>query len=219
MNYPGLFAQNTTSVTVKAGSKISEVLTIADIFYYPQFTKGKVFFRDGNTAAAKLNYNLLVDEMQFIDPKGDTLSLADENTVQFICVDKDSFYYDRGYVRLVAGNKLAKLAEKQMWAVVETQKIGAYNTPTSTSSINSHASYNMNGSTYNLVVNEEVKLKKAAFYYFVDHYNRFVPAGKKNLLMLFPKEQRRIETYLRENKIDFNDKNDLEKIVQFLGLL
>jgi hypothetical protein len=37
--------------------------------------------------------------------------------------------------------------------------------------------------------------------------------------MLFPKEQRQIENYLKENKIDFSNKNDLEKLVGFLGQL
>ncbi len=115
MNHMGLFAQNKTSVTVKAGSKISDVFTAADIFYYPEFTKGRVYFKDGSTSSAKLNYSLLVDQIQFIDPKGDTLSLANQTTIQVISIDQDSFYYDKGYLRLVVGNKLVKLAEKKIW--------------------------------------------------------------------------------------------------------
>ncbi len=103
--------------------------------------------------------------------------------------------------------------------MVETQRMGAFNTPTSTASINSQAFYNVNGTTYNLVLNEELVLRKVALYYFLDSNNRMLPAGKKNLLKLFPKEQRRLETYLKENNVDFTNKKDLEKIVQFIGLL
>lgn len=144
----GLFAQNTASVTVKAGSKIRDVLTTADVFYYPQFTKGKVFFRDGSKAEAKLNYSCLVDEIHFIDPKGDTLALADEKTIKFIVIDSDSFYYDDGYVRRIAGSDVAKLAVKQVWVVGDTRKIGAYNTANTTSSITSYTSYTERGRTY-----------------------------------------------------------------------
>ncbi len=219
MNYTGLFAQNRTTITVKAGSKISDVFTPTELFYYPQFTKGKVYFKDGTTSSAKLNYSLLVDEIQFIGPKGDTLSLADQQTIGVICIEADSFYYDKGYLRFVAGNRLVKLVEKKIWQVAETQRMGAFNTPTSTASINSQAFYNVNGTTYNLVLNEELTLRKVELHFFMDRNSRVVPAGKKNLLKLFPKEQRRIETFLKDNQIDFTNKNDLEKIVQFLGLL
>jgi len=219
MEYTGLFGQNTTSITVKAGNKIRDVLTTADIFYYPQFTKGKVFFRDATKAEAKLNFSRLVDELHFIDPKGDTLVLADEKTIRFIHIDKDTFYYDQGYVRLVVGNNIVKLAEKQVWVLGDTKKIGAYNTANTTSSIASFNSYNEFGRTFDLVIKEDVVLRKVEYHYFGDKYNRFVLAGKKNLLMLFPKEQRRIGAYLKESKIDFSKKEDLEKIVQFLGHL
>ncbi len=78
-------AQDSTIVTIKAGNRIKDVLKPADIFYYPQFTSGKVFFKDGAKAAAKMNYNRLSDQMLFIGPKGDTLELADEKSIQIHC--------------------------------------------------------------------------------------------------------------------------------------
>ncbi len=215
--YP--FAQNTTSIIVKAGSNIRDVLSTADVFQYPQFAKGKVFFKDGSSAEAKMNYNRLVDEMHFIDPKRDTLALANEKLIKWIAINQDTFYYDQGYVRLISSTDVAKLAVKQVWIMGDTRKIGAYNTANSTSSITSYSSYSAGSRIYNLFVNEEVVLRKVEHYYFGDRYNHFVLAGKKNLLMLFPKEQRRIEVYLKENKIDFSNKDDLEKAVQFLDHL
>ena len=214
--YTGLFAQNTTSIAVKAGSNIMDVLSTADVFHYPQFTSGKVLFKDGISAEAKLNYNRLLDEMHFIDPKGDTLAIANEKTIKFIVIDKDSFFYDQGYVRLLYGNNVVKLAIKQVWKVVDTKKTGAYNMASSVSSISSKSSYFDGRRFHKITVNENVVLSKVEQYYFGDKYNRFVLANKKNLLMLFAKEQRRIEMYLKENKVDFNNKDDLEKVVQFL---
>jgi len=40
-----LSAQDSTFVTIKAGNKIKDVLSLTDIYYYPQFTSGKVFFQ------------------------------------------------------------------------------------------------------------------------------------------------------------------------------
>jgi hypothetical protein len=214
-----LFSQNTSFVTIKAGSNFMDVLTIADVFHYPQFTYGKVFFRDGTVAEVKMNYNKVLDEMHFIGPKGDTLALANEGTVKFIAIGEDSFYYDQGYVRNILGASIVKLAVKQVWKVVGNNKRGAYNSASSSSAISSKSSYSNGRGLYKLNVDEDMVLSKVELYYFGDKYNHFVLAGKKNLLMLFPKEQQRIGMFLTENKVDFSNRDDLEKTVRFLEQL
>ncbi|MCW3109444.1 MAG: hypothetical protein JWQ09_3950, partial [Segetibacter sp.] len=209
-------AQKKTFAIVKAGANIMDVLSTPDVFYFPEFTSGKVLHRDRTTAEGKLNYNRLVDEMHFINSKGDTLALADEMNIEYVAIGKDTFYYDGGYLRVLSSGNLAKLAMKDIWIISETRQVGAYNTTNTSVSITSFKSYTEGGRLYDLTVNEDVVLKKAEQHYFGDANNHFVLAGKKELLMLFPKEQRRIEMYLKENKINFTKKDDLEKIVQFL---
>ena len=218
--YSNLSAQDSTIVTIKAGNRIKDVLTPADIFYYPQYTSGKVFLRDGSKATARMNYTRLFDQMLFIDPHGDTLALANEKTFKFIAVDQDTFYFDEGYVRLIANNGGVKLAEKQIWVIADERKIGSHNRSTSTVAVTSLKSYSDEGTrakSYDLLINEDVVIRKETHYYFGDEYNHFVRAGKKKLLLLFPKEELRIENYLKENKVNFDKKDDLEKLVQFLG--
>jgi len=220
IGYLNLSAQDSTLVIIKTGNKIMDVLTSTDIFYYSQFTNGKVFFRDGTKGAAKMNYSRLFDQMLYIDPKGDTLALADEKTIKFITVDLDTFYFDEGYVRLVAGNNVVKLAEKQIWVMADIRKIGTHNKSTTTFAVESFSTYT-NGSdaakSKELILNEDIVLRKETQYYFGDEYNHFVRAGKKRLLLLFPKEQQGIENYLKENNVNFDKKEDLEKLAQFLG--
>ena len=57
--YSNLLAQDSTLVTIKAGNRVKDVLTTTDIYYYPQFTNGKVFLRDGSRAGARINYTRL----------------------------------------------------------------------------------------------------------------------------------------------------------------
>jgi hypothetical protein len=218
MGYSNLWAQDSTLVTIKAGSSIKDVLTTTNIFRYPQFISGNVFFRNGIKSIAMMNYNSLTDQMLFIDPKGDTLAVKDEKTIKFIALDKDTFYYEEGYVRLVASNSIVKLAEKQIWEVADIRKIGSHNRPSTTFAVTSYSTLTDRfGGTQDLLLNEDLVLRKKATYYFGDMYNHFVPAGKKNLLLLFPKEQNSLTNYLKENKVNFDKKNDLEKIAQFLA--
>ena len=220
MGYADLSAQDSTFVTIKAGNRVNDVLTPAEIYYYPEFTSGKVFFRDGSKAMGKMNYTRLFDQMLFISPKGDTLALADEKNIKFITIDQDTFYFDEGYVRLILNKGDVKLAEKQIWVVADVRKIGTHNKATSTVAITSLDSYTDRASrakSYDLLINEDMLIRKETQYFFGDKYNHFVRSGKKKLLLLFPKEQPGIENYLKENKVDFDKKDDLERIAQFLA--
>jgi hypothetical protein len=210
-------AQDSTQVTIKAGNKINDVLSPADLFYYPQFMPGKVFFRDGSKAASQMNYNRLSQQMLFISPQGDTLALADEKTIRHIAINKDTFYFDEGYMRHITGNHEIKLAERQVWMVADVRKIGTHNKPTNTFAITSFSTFtDLNGYTHNLTLNEDIILKKETYYFFGDQFNHFDRANRKNLQLLFSKEHRRLEGYLSDNKINFEKKDDLEQLTRFL---
>src|SRR5436305_8078222 len=93
--------------TVKAGEDIKESLPDSIKFLYPQFTSGLVYFKDGKISKAQLNYNLLVEEMQFIDNGNDT-AIANEATIKFIAIDTDAFYYDKAYLQTIMNTSSVK---------------------------------------------------------------------------------------------------------------
>ena len=221
ISYTDLWAQDSTYITIKSGDIVQEGLSTAEMYYYPQFTKGVVFFKSGTKATAKINYTRLFDQMLFIDGKGDTLALAEEQTIKFIAVDRDTFYYDEGYVKIIADNDFVKLAEKQIWVVADIRKPGPHNTSTSTIGVTSVRTFRQgNDAVRNpLKLDEDIVLRKETHYYFGDEYNHFARAGKKGLFELFNKKQRSIENYLKENKVDFNKKDDIEKLYQFVSKL
>jgi hypothetical protein len=158
--------------------------------------------------------------MLFIGNKNDTLAVADELTIKFIAIDQDTFYFDEGYVRLIRSDGTVKLAENQIWVVADVRKIGTHNRPTSTvaiTTVSSLSDVTGRAKSYDFIPNEDIVMRKETQYYFGDRYNHFVRAGKNKLLLLFPKEERSIENYLKKNKVNFDNRNDLEKLVQFIG--
>src|SRR5690348_1913158 len=102
----------TTAVTaqekkqvVQGNDDISASIPDSIKYKYASFTPGLVTFKDGNQGGSLLNYNLLAGEVQFISPKGDTLSLANEKTIKNIAINGDTFYFDNEYLQLTAGNR------------------------------------------------------------------------------------------------------------------
>jgi hypothetical protein len=113
---------------------------------------------------------------------------------------------------------VAKLAEKKYWEVADIRKIGSHGRPSTTFAVTSYSTITDRfGRTYDLVLNEDILLRKNTIYYIGDKYNHFVVANKKNLLLLFPKEQSTVTDYLKEQKIDFTKRADLEKLLAFLA--
>lgn len=211
-------AQDST-ITIKAGTSFSESVSMTDLYEYPQFVYGKVFFRQGDSTVARLNYQRLSDAMQFIDFKGDTLDIAYAGTIKFFRINNDIFYYDNGYVKLIKDNSTVKLAEKKTLIVTGRNKIGAYDMASPTSAITNYGSLIDHRAIYKLVPREDIILKRKTEYYLGDKYNHFVLANKKNLLRLYSKHDRPITAYLKENDIDFNKREDLEKLIQYLANL
>lgn len=209
-------AQDST-VIIKAGRSLNESVSMSDLYQYPQFVTGKVFFKPGDSGVAKLNYNRLLDEMQFIDPKGDTLSIANAGTIRFIHINNDVFYYDNGYVRLIKETNGLKLAGKQTLRMSGKEKIGAYGNANPASAIDSYGTLIDKKNIYKLVPNEDIILTKKTEYYFGDKYNRFVGATRKNLLKQFSEKSETLNAYLKENNVDLNSREDLEKLLLFLA--
>ena len=211
-------AQDSTLV-VKAGSSINESIAITDLYQYPEFRSGKVFFKSGDSGVAKLNYNRLIEDMLFIDLKGDTLSIANPGTIRSIRINNDVFYYEDGYVKLIKDTNGIKLAVKQTLRVSGKEKIGAYGMANPASAIDSYGKLMNQKGSYNLVPREDIMLAKKTQYYFGDRYSRFVWATRKNLLQQFSKHSRILNAYLKENNIDLNSREDLEKLLRFLSSL
>jgi hypothetical protein len=67
ISYTDLSAQDSTYVTIKAGNKVGDVLTHADIYFYPQFTTGQIVFKEGKKVVVDMNYSRLFDQMLYIN--------------------------------------------------------------------------------------------------------------------------------------------------------
>jgi len=215
-----LYAQGKEEVLIPAGSNLMDVLTPAKIYYYPNFVNGQSFFKDGSTARGRLNYNILNEEVEFINAQGDTMAIAKDQmlNIKYLLIDTTTFYYSNGYIQKLKENTTGKLLGKQLWVVTKRQKIGGYGEPTSTTAaIFSYTFFHLFGTfTPNLVMQENITLTKKTVYYIGDHYNLFLLANKKNFLKLYSKKKAEIEDYLKNNQVNFSKFDDLEKLFDLL---
>jgi hypothetical protein len=203
---------------VNPGQKIFDVIPRDEVYKYPEFTEGVVYLRGGTFGRARLNYNSLFGEMQFIDPKGDTLSLADEKNISRIFVNKDTFYYEDGCIELLTNYGKIKLAAKRIFSFSDRKKAGGLN-QSGSGEIETFTTFSSRQSFKDLTITETLTFTKRIVYYFGDEYNHFILASKKSLLKMFGEHNNQISEYLNQNKINFKSEEDLKKLCSFLKTL
>ena len=105
-----------------------------------------------------------------------------------------------------------------MLVVKKREKIGAYEQPTSTSAIESYGSFtdNFGNLTPGLKVRENITMTLRSDYYFGDKFNIFLLANKKNVVKVYPGKKDRINQYLKKNKVNFKNGDDLKWLLASL---
>ena len=217
-----LRAQDAGLIKVKDGADVTKTLSVRQKYLHPEFRTGHVWYTTGQAATARLNYNLLLGEIQFIQPTGDTLSLADEYNIKHVTIQTDTFYYapKNGYLRVTASYHPVKLAVKQSLINLSAYKVGAYDQATAVSAIRQYSTYtDQNGQTRNLKQKGDLLLAKAETFFLIDQNNRFYVAKKAAFLIVFRNRRAEIIKYLKANAIDFNKETDLKKLLQFCSNL
>lgn len=211
------FSQNEVKV-VKAEETISDVFTVNDIFRYEKFTPGKVQFKDGTSAEAQLNYNRYFEQMMFLDPKGDSLAIADPELVSIIVIGNQHFYYAADVVlEELADYGNAKIAAHEALREVDKKVLGAYGSTAKTNSISYFKhEYTVEGKPIQQKPGEGTLFSKKRQLYIGDSFNHFVPASKKAVEALYGKKTKELKAYLKDNPVDYDKEEDLKRLCQFM---
>ena len=222
--FPGLMffssicamAQAKRTFQVNPAQKIVEAIPVTALYSYPEFKMGTVALRNGTAANVKVNYNSVFGEMQFIDPKnGDTISLAEEKNIKYVAVEKDTFYYDQVWLRVIETDSSMKIAKLTRLEITNKEKLGAMEVA-GFGAIETFNKYTGSQHMKDLVAKERITFTENITYYFGDRFNHFAKANKKSLINLNRSYEEKIEIWLKENKTDFSNEDDLKRLLSFI---
>jgi len=191
--------------------------TISDRSYYlfPSFTDATVKLKTGGSLSSKMNFNLLICEMQFISPGNDTLVISNPENVDSILFSNNAFFFNKGYYEILSSIDSVKLAVLRKVSY-EPIKIGALGLPDhSGTGIQSDTSVVTYTGERKLVMNEDVEIASETAYFLITDSAAFNKANKASFVKAFPEKEELIRDYLKQNKIDFNKETDLEKLFEF----
>jgi hypothetical protein len=210
-----LSAQKYEPVTVRAGQRVVDCFPFSERYLYPQFTTGRIYLKSGIYSEAKFNYDLLNWEFEYIR-KNDTLAIANKKDIRLIAIARDTFFYDKGYYfeQIIGGP--VKIYQKQCIKLLETQKKDSYGTSSSGAATNSYGMLPSEGNFHKLTANEDMVFQRTFEFYLSDPSGGFASCNKKNLLHIYHQHEDEIRAYLKTARINFEKRDDLMKLTEYL---
>lgn len=190
---------------------------VKEMFLYPHFKEGVVEYKNKQRFQRKLNYNKVLEAIQFIDEKNDTLVLANESAVNYIAIGSDVFVYKDVCLQDLTPEKNTKLYRHQKVRIADIRRRGALGIPNSTSAIESLNQIYTWMNSYEIDVNELLLLSKETDYYIPDAKGNMISASRKNIVNRYPDKETEIREYIDSKNIRFTKEPDLLELISYIS--
>lgn len=192
-------------------------------YLFPAFLKGVVHFRNGTKQEALLNYHCQDGQMQFLNPRADTLLFTGKYLIDYIEIGKRRFVLTEAHsdMEVIGAAGKARLAAR-----TQPETVGnglSYSGQHYSASEGNAAHVQMvsnQGGHVQWESNASGQRQRIKTTYFLIDQNRVVhPASRRAFLHVYGRNRRQLTHYLRGNHIDFNHAGDLQKLLGFCDSL
>lgn len=209
-------SQERVTANVRHGENVNELLSNTK-FLFPEFQSLTLVTQKG-AGQVKMNYNMLTDEMVFINPQGDTLALGNPKDINAINFGKRGFIYtSKGYLEILAdnGDKLLLISRRIKPATVK--RYGAYGQAINTAFVKNISGLldDASAGSDRLAINHEITYTITLNYY-LQAGKSLKPATEKNFEKTFGKHKKElISAYIKEHSLDLKKEEDIIKLFHF----
>jgi len=184
----------------------------------PQFENGAVVFKNGTRSVALLNYDMMNQQMLFLNTDSTVLTIANPDEVLVVIIGKRRFLpaSSKGdfYEEIQAGK--GSFFVQQKATMLSEGKAAGYGGYSQTSAITSLSSIHTNtGNNMKLNPDEKFRMNIERIYYLKsgNSYKKFYSA--KTLGALFKGHGQEIEEFASKQSVDFSKTDDIAQIVEY----
>jgi len=206
----GIEAFGQDQVNVKIGEDINTLLI--SNYLFPEFMNARVLLKN-ETVVAKMNYNALSGQMEYIDSSGEVLVL--KSNAQAV-VFPDHFFKKtpKGYLEILTDDLGIELLVHRKYKSGDIKKMGAYGTVSSTTAIDTYSTISTEQGQTNLALAQEVTYTKTDTY-FIYSGGKYLLANKPTFNKVFGKQKPGLEEYLKKSPVNFSNKDDLLRLFHY----
>ncbi len=221
--------------TIRTSDRIIKLEELADpevIFLFDNFTPASLYY-PREVINADINYRLLHDEIVTMGPDGSLLAISGRRTIDSIVVHEHNMVFIRhnrhGYVEKT-GNQNVFFIKHESNYFGEEIRSGGYGDAPATAAMErvqlqallSEAESggkkalsleNLSGNDIRITITAKPTLV------FIGNGTINSLESRRDLQRLFPDHQRDLRNFVRRNSIDFDDRDDIIKLVSFIESL
>ena len=214
-------AQKREIVEAASGEDLTKTVSHQMQYLFSEFINGEVHYLGLPKGSGKMNYNMLLGEMQFLE-NNEVRALANVKNVIVVNIDNRKFYpyNETEFTEELLSTNHWQLRVRRRGNVAPNSKKGAYGTSSSTSSITSYSSINSGNRQYDLKVVDDVLISLNCFYYLVGSNEKYVQIrNQKTFTKQFPGHNAQIEAFVKDHNIQFHNEDDLKALLEYCSKL
>jgi len=185
-------------VRVKAMTTMSKNV----IYRLPEFQNGKVTFKDGTSSSDSpvLNYNINFEKIVVAENK-DTVELKNSTNVKSVTIGSRVFFNNspKGFVEKLNQTPVALGARPLLKVMYENSNGERF----------AATDWDLPTSKYDRLYTEQEE------YYFIDKQENTFRATLPSIKKIYKPSKKVVRKYVKENKIDFNKKDNLLQLLDF----
>lgn len=211
---------------------VNELASFHMQYLMDEFMQGTIYFTEEGPADGKINYNILLEAIQYYDDNDklltvpaeqaiDSVELAGHILVPFNKGFAEVFHTENGSVVLHRSirYKVQKIVRGAYGSIERTSAVDQVSSLAGDGAMGSDLRHNLRLANYN---NEEMELRLhyQQQFYFPAAEGQFIElSSRKNVERAFPEHRRKIKSFFRKNKIDFDSAESLKQLASFMHSL
>lgn len=208
-----LFTMFTVCIT---GSLLAQVQQQGAALYhyvFPSFIEGTVKQKSGEVNKALLNYNSLTEEMIF-EQSGRQMALDKTENIDTVYIENKKFIpVNNVFYEMVTNTPVALFIQHKSTVIPPGGNTG-FGT-SQTSAITSITDLKRAGTAYRLALPGDYKLTSKTVYWLKNNNNYITIKNAKDVQDLFPDRSGAIKDFVKANKINFKNSDDVIKLIMF----
>jgi len=204
-----------------SAQELNTKYTLSSQFLFNKFQPAVVDFKTKNSLKTDLNYNVLLEQVQFIK-NGKILSIVNTEDIKAVKIGSKVFIpVEKKFYELVYNDTISILLRRTPDLTLLDDREGPFGVKLTTDSPDKLEAYlvNIAGNTNIQKINTpKDDQKEIPIYnrYYIMFQGEVEPAAKSRIKRMFSDNKKELKAYMKEQNIDLESISDLKRLADYL---
>lgn len=209
-----LAGQQSITVTIKGETTLESVLPPEMMFAFKEYIDAEIHLKNGTFTTTKININLFTNDIFFMNGSNQVMVLGKPADIRKIIIGKDTWIpVDGVFGEIIHTKDTFSLVRVKQTKCNDIRKESGFGGTTSTGSVKSVTSFSQDNTTHVALSVGEYDFETTVSY-FISTGSKIANADSRGFKKIFPDKKKEIDLYLKENKVNFKNEDDMISFLQ-----